>query len=120
MKNDKFKAMSDEELVAKANSRLWISGEEGQVAAELYRRQKQREDKNLKIQSWVLRTTILAVIIAAVTLTFVIIQFFQYPAKTVKEHEKTHLNCYQTAQRSGLGTSKAIEPLGQPVENVEH
>jgi len=35
MKNDKFKKMTDEQLIAIANNRLWTSGEEGMAAAEL-------------------------------------------------------------------------------------
>jgi hypothetical protein len=126
MENDKFKAMSDEKLITAANSRLWISGEEGPAAAELYKRQKQREGRNLKIQFCILGATILAIIIAAITLFFVIrqfyqpIYFYQCPDKKVKYSQKTQLNSYQTGQINKVGTTKTTVILNNLIKPIKH
>jgi len=49
------------------------------AAAELHRRHKQYEGKNLLFQKRIYIATILAVIIAGITLAFVVIQFCQHP-----------------------------------------
>jgi hypothetical protein len=75
---DEFTKMSDETLAALVavapNNAAHLA-----AAAELHRRHKQYEDKNLLFQKRIYIATILAVIIAGITLAFVVIQFCQHP-----------------------------------------
>jgi hypothetical protein len=73
-----FTKKSDDQLVAiKAVPPSNVAHRK--AAAELHRRKKQYEDKNLLIQKCILGLTTLAVIIAVITLAFVVIQFCQHP-----------------------------------------
>ena len=80
-----FTKMSDDQLIAITVNPSTHKNHQA-AAAELHRRQKQYEDKtdpkvldnNISLQKWILRATILAVIIATITLIFVVIQFFQH------------------------------------------
>ena len=56
------------------------------AAAELHRRQKEYDNKNLMLQSknislqkWILRIAVVGAIIASITLGIVFIQLLQYP-----------------------------------------
>jgi ABC-type maltose transport system permease subunit len=79
-----FTKMSNDQLIAITVNPSTHKNHQA-AAAELHRRQKQYEDKtlllqdnNISLQKWILRATILAVIIATITLIFVVIQFFQH------------------------------------------
>ena len=111
MGNDKFKKMTDEQLVAATNSRLWISGEEGQAAAELYKRQKLQNGKNFQNQKWILFIAIVSVIIAAITLAIVSVQFFQYHNKTKNNYTEAQFNCAHPDQATKLNPSKTMEKI---------
>ena len=124
MKNDKFKAMSDEELVAKANSRLWISGEEGQVAAELSRRRKIDETKNSSVQKQVRNMTIAVLIIAAITLFITMLQFFQSSLNVplcspdVKPHKEYNQPTDPNERKENtLGPVNIEKPIDKPIDH---
>ncbi len=85
MEDDKFKAMSDEQLVSIAHKTGVVTGEEGPAAAELYKRQKEVEkrnillqEENITLQKQIKRAAYLAVFISAITLGFVMFQVFQH------------------------------------------
>ena len=97
------------------------------AAAELHRRQKQYEDKNILLQNrnvllqkWILRATILAVSIAGITLAFVVVQFFQHSDKIASKHEKTHINGAQNQPKDQLGPGKALEFLKEDGKDAKH
>jgi hypothetical protein len=101
--------ISDEELIAIANGNIpyFLSAKSTTTPQDviieaksiLHKRKKEYEKdnlllqtKNLSLQKWNLRATILAVIIAGITLAFVVFQFFQNSEKVTSKHEQTHIN----------------------------
>ena len=124
MENNKFKAMSDEQLIAKANSRLWISGEEGIAAAELYRRKKIEKTKNSSVQRQVRNMTIAVLIIAAITLFFTVLPFFQKSLKVslsspdVKPHkEYNQPTDPNEGKENTLGPVKIEKLIEKPIDH---
>lgn len=102
MSDEDFKSLSDERLI-KMTKESQSSPDNVKASIELHRRQKQFEDKNIllqdkniSLQKWILRFSILAVIIAAITLFFVIIQYSQSPIKTINHQDQTNLNTAKT------------------------
>ena len=83
--------MSDEQLVAIVYNRAWTSGEEGLAAAELHRRQKLKDDKNIRIQKWLLYFTI-------AILFFTIIGIFVTWFVQQKNNTDSNTTGYQTNQ----------------------
>jgi len=77
MEENQFKTMSDEQLVAMTHSPGMITGKEGPAAAELYRRQKVRDDKNTKIQKWILRLTIPILLFTLIGVIVAILSYFK-------------------------------------------
>jgi uncharacterized membrane protein YvbJ len=112
-----FTKMSDDQLIAITVNPSTHKNHQA-AAAELQRRQREYDNnnlalqsKNLSLQKWILRATVLAVIIAAVTLAFVVVQFFQHPEKITSRHEQTYINSTQKQLQNELNPSKTLEPL---------
>ena len=57
MKNDKFKNMTDEQLVKISHPSIWRSDDEGLARAELYKREKAKEGKNFSVQKQIRNMT---------------------------------------------------------------
>jgi len=126
MENNKFNKKTDEQLVAKAHPGIWRSGDEGIAAAELYTRQKQRENKSFKLQQFILIATIFTIIIATITLFFVIrqfyqpIQFYQCPDKKINQTLKAYPNYNKTVQKKVLTPNKTANCLDKQIDGIKH
>jgi len=88
------------------------------AAAELDRRQKEYESKNLLLQSknislqrWIFRITLIAVIIAAITLIVVLLQFFQRPIHIPSKDQQNYHSHPAKKPNNKFRPSKILEPL---------
>jgi hypothetical protein len=95
---------SDDELIALSEGKLpgpitsygksTITVEDVMIAAktELHRRKKKEGKKNLSIQIWILSAAGISVIIAALTLVVVLLQFCQQPTRISHETQQKYYN----------------------------
>ena len=88
------------------------------AATELHRRQKEYESKNLVLQSknislqkWIFRITLIAAIIAAITLIVVLLQFFQRPIRIPSKDQQSYHSHPAKQPNNEFRPSKALEPL---------
>jgi hypothetical protein len=121
-----FTKMSDDQLIANTVNPSTHKNHQA-AAAELHRRQREYDNnnlvlqnKNLSLQKWILRAAVLAVIIAAITLAFVVVQFFQHPEKITSSHEQIHINSTQKQPQNEPNPSKTLEPLKEIRKEVKH
>jgi hypothetical protein len=104
---DDLNKKSDEELIAIANDKIpyFLSAKSTTTAQDviieakaiLHKRKKDYEQtnisiqtKNISLQKWILRATVIAVIIAAITLGVVLLQFFQHSERVPSKPEQKY------------------------------
>jgi len=107
MNDNPFKDTSDEELVAIINDPFCKSSNQPQAAVELHRRKKQQGRKNFCI-------TIITVIIAAITLIVVLLQFCQSLIRIpsdCKQSNYSHPSKQLNQQINDINQSKTLESL---------
>ena len=111
MENNKYKEMTDEQLTAKVNNRLFTNSKEGEMAAELFKRQLKREDKRLiklKEPHWSLTPLF---IVAILTMIFAAIAAYPIIKEWIQLSPSVNINSSSQLPQLNLKTTKQEVPI---------